>query len=266
MGDSKKKTKKALDIILNVIIYAFVVLAVIMVVFTITAKRDADGAINIFGHQMRVVISPSMEKCDETDVSGYKIKDIPVRSMVFIELVPDDDDAAAEWYSKLQVGDVLTFKYRYVTQETITHRIVNIEQKSTGGYVISLEGDNKSSDASVLKQTIDTDESLTSPNHIIGKVTGQSRVLGFLVYSLKQPIVMVLLIIVPCVVIIVLEIIRIVNILSADKKKRLIEEKEKMEEDKQKQASEIEDLKKQLAELKERQSENSDPDDGHSEN
>ena len=249
MTEKKNSSKKVLNVILDVIVYAFIIFAAATVILTMSSKRDDDGAINIFGMQMRIVISPSMEKCDETDVSAYKIKDIPVKSMVFIELVPEDNEEAKEWYGKLEIGDVLTFKYKYVTQETITHRITDIKQKQSGGYIISLEGDNKSSDANTLTQKIDTDEAETSPNYIIGKVTGQSRVLGFLVYSIKQPVVTVLLIILPFSIIIVLQIIKIVNVLTADRKKRAIEEKAKAEEDKKRQTDEIEELKKQLAAL-----------------
>ncbi|MBO6263790.1 MAG: hypothetical protein J6N93_05925, partial [Clostridia bacterium] len=212
MTEKKNSSKKVLNVILDVIVYAFIIFAAATVILTMSSKRDDDGAINIFGMQMRIVISPSMEKCDETDVSAYKIKDIPVKSMVFIELVPEDNEEAKEWYGKLEIGDVLTFKYKYVTQETITHRITDIKQKQSGGYIIYLEGDNKSSDANTLKQEIDTDEAETSPNYVIGKVTGQSRVLGFLVYSIKQPVVMVLLIILPCAIIIILQIIKIINV------------------------------------------------------
>lgn len=249
MIERKRTLNKVLNVIFDVLVYAFVILAAMTVILTMASKRDADGAVNIFGMQMRIVISPSMEKCEETDVSAYKIKDIPVKSMVFIELVPEESEVAKEWYGALQVGDVLTFKYKYVTQETITHRIVSITQKATGGYIISLKGDNKASDANTLNQTIDTDVADTSPNYVIGKVVGQSRVIGFLVYSIKQPLVMVLLVIVPCAIIIVLQIIKIVNVLTADKKKRAIEEKARAEEDKKRQSDEIEELKKQLAAL-----------------
>ncbi len=249
MAEKKNSSKKVLNVILDVVVYAFIIFAAATVILTMSSKRDDDGAISIFGMQMRIVISPSMEKCDETDVSAYKIKDIPVKSMVFIELVPEDDEEAKEWYGKLEIGDVLTFKYKYVTQETITHRITDIKQKQSGGYIIYLEGDNKSSDANTLKQEIDTDEAETSPNYVIGKVTGQSRVLGFLVYSIKQPVVMVLLIILPCAIIIILQIIKIINVLTADRKKRAAEEKAKAEEDKKRQSDEIEELKKQLAAL-----------------
>ena len=249
MEKEKTPFKKVLTVLLDVVVYAFIIIGLFTVILTIASKRGDDGAVNVFGMQMRIVISPSMEKCDATDVSAYKIKDIPLKSMIFIQLVPEDAAAADKWYSELQVGDVLTFRYKYVTQETITHRIVDITPKETGGYIISLEGDNKNSDADTLTQTIDTSEAETSPNYVIGKVTGQSRVLGFVVFSLKQPLVIVFLIVVPCAVIIVFEVIRIFNLLSAEKKKKFAEEKALMEKDKEKQADEIEELKKQLAAL-----------------
>lgn len=249
MEEQRSRVKRILSVLLDILIYFVIIVSAFAVILTITSKRGEDGAINMFGIQMRVVISPSMEKCDETDVSMYQIKDIPVRSMVFIQLVPEDEEQAKEWYSKLKVGDVLTFRYKYDQQETITHRIVDIEQKSTGGYVFYLEGDNKNSDVKTLTQTIDTDLSETSFNYVIGKVTGQSRLLGFIVFSLKQPLSMVFLIIVPCAIIITLEVIRIIRLFSVDRKKRIEEEKLKNDAEKQKQADEIEELKKQLAAL-----------------
>ncbi|MBR1867490.1 MAG: S26 family signal peptidase [Clostridia bacterium] len=249
MEEKKSGFKKVLNVLTDVLVFAFVIVGAISLILTITSKRDDDGAINLFGMQMRIVVSNSMEKSDQTDVSMYKIKDIPIRSMIFIELVPEEESEAKKWYSALEVGDVVTFRYKYVSQETITHRIVKITEKDTGGYILTLEGDNKESDSNTLQQTVDTDLSDISPNYIIGKVTGQSRLLGFIVYSLKQPLSMVFLMIVPCAIIIIFEIVKIIRIFGAEKKQKFEEEKGKMEEEKQKQASEIEELKKQLAAL-----------------
>ncbi len=243
---------KVLRIVLDVLMYTFIALCAVMVIFTIVAKRT-DGAINVFGHQARIVVSESMEKCDQTDVSKYEIKDIPLKSMVFIELVPTDEAEAKAWYENLKVGDVLTFKYKYDRQEVITHRIVeknaNLDKNGnpTGWYTFVLRGDNKAlsenggaSEADLGTQTIDT--SVESVNYVIGKVTGQSKFLGFLLFALKSPIGLACIVIIPSLIIMTLEIIKVVGILTEDKKKKAKEEKEK-------QQSEIEELKKQLAEL-----------------
>ena len=253
-------TKKVINVILNVLTYVFIGLCVLLVIVTIVSKRN-DGAVNLFGHQARIVVSESMEKCAETDVSAYDIKDIPLKSMVFIEVVPEDEAKAKEWYKNLDVGDVVTFRYKYDRQETITHRIIEKQENldangnPTGGYTFTMRGDNKAlsndpnaSQADLGTQVINTD--LDGVNYIIGKVTGQSKFLGFIIYSLKNPIVMACIIIIPSAIILIIEIIKIVGILGEDKKK-------KAQEEKQQQENEIEALKRQLEELKKQNAENS---------
>lgn len=242
----KEKVKKVFRIIGEVILYLFLALSVFFLVLTITSKKDPDGAANLFGYQIRFVQSASMEKCDQTDVSEYEIKDIPVKSAIFIETVPESAEKAEAWYASLKKGDVVTFRYLYVRQETITHRIVDIRTKTDDsgkviGYLIDLEGDNKSAESDTLAQTIDT--SLTdSPNYIVGKVTGINYFLGLLIYALKTPVGICCFVILPSLIVIVLEVIRIANTVGKDKK----EQKAKIEEA---QRSEIEELRRRLAAL-----------------
>ncbi len=230
---------KVLRIVGDVFLFLLIAIAMFVLLISITSKKDADGTATVFGYQLRFVQSDSMAKCDLTDVSSYKIKSIPVKSCVFVEVAPDSDEEKEEWYKSLQVGDVLTFKYVYTKQETITHRIIQIMPKETGGYLITLEGDNKTSETNLLTQTIDT--SLTdSPNYIIGKVTGQSYVLGVVVYAFKSPVGIVCFIIVPCLIVIAFEVMRLVRVFGKEKK-------EKLKAHQESQASEIEELKRQLA-------------------
>ena len=238
----KAKVKKTIGVLANVLLYVFIAVCFCCVVFSIISKKDPDGTANIFGYQVRFVQSNSMEKCDETDVSAYEIKDIPVKSLVFIKTVPEDEAAAKEWYKTVKVGDVLTFKYVYTRQVTITHRVTDIAEKADGsGYIITLTGDNKNSDSEVLSQTIDT--SFTdSPNYVIGRVTGVNHFLGVLVYALKSRVGIVCFIILPCLLVIAYEIWRIVNAVSADKK-------QKRNDEEAKQQQELEALRRRLAEL-----------------
>lgn len=232
---------KCLKIIGYVLLYLFLIVCCAMLVLTVTAKKNKDGTPVIFGHEIRLVLSNSMEKCSETDVSSYEIQDLPVHSAIFIEVVPQDAAEAKEWYASLKVGDVLTFKYVYGQQETITHRLVKIEEKQSGGYLLTLQGDNKNSDSGVMSQVIDTSEE-ESFNYVIGKVTGTSLVLGSIIHVLKQPVGIICIIIVPCAIIVILEIIRIADIMHKHKKKKLEEESFQKE-------TEIEELKRRLAEL-----------------
>ena len=222
------KFTKALTVTINVLVYVFCALCLLLLLFTVFSKRSSDGAVQLFGFEMRVVLSGSMEKNENVDVSNYKIKDIKTGSMVFVRLVPVDETKAKEFYASLHVGDVLTFCYDVSNQQlegktapqmTITHRIVDIEPNDTGGYIITLRGDNLSTELADV-QIIDT-SNLASPNYVIGKVTGKSYVLGWLTYSLKRPLGIAMLIIVPSVIIIIWQVVKIVNVCKCKKLRQI---------------------------------------------
>lgn len=237
------KIKKIFNIVRNVIFYIFLALCVFAVVVSLASKKDSTGAVTAFGHQMLFVQSDSMGKSEFTDVSGYDIGSIPVRSMVLIETVPEDPEAAAKWYDDIEIGDVLTIRYTYVTQETITHRVTD-KQAKDGGYIITLKGDNRTDEnADTIEQTIDTTQPEGSTfNYIVGKVVWHNYPLGLLIYAVKQPVGIVGLVIVPCLIIIIFEIIRIVNAFGTEKKKKYAEEKAQTN-------SELEELRRRLEEL-----------------
>ncbi len=238
---TKTKIKKIGKIALDILLYLFLAVCVFALVLTISAKKDADGASEIFGYQMRVITSDSMAKCELTDVSDYKIKSIPLRSMIFVKVMPEDEAAADAWYRSLRVGDVLTFRYVYTTQVTITHRIVSITEKPSGGFLIELAGDNKNSDSGQLTQIIDTSVE-NNTNYVIGKVTGQFFLLGFVISLLKTPLGVIFIIIVPCFIIILLEVLKIAGAFAAERKKREQEEKQQKED-------ELAELRRRLAQL-----------------
>jgi hypothetical protein len=135
----KNVVKKVFKIVSNVALYLFIALCVFGVVLSVSAKKKGEDASTIFGYQMRFVLTESMEKCDQTDVSDYKIKQIRQKSLIFVKTMPTDPNEQDEFYRDLKVGDVLTFKYVYASQVTITHRIVEIYEKPTGGFIIHLE-------------------------------------------------------------------------------------------------------------------------------
>ena len=192
-----------------------------------------------------------MEKCDATNTDEFEIKDIPVGSMVYVKVIPADEDDAYAWYSELKIGDVLTFRYVYASQETITHRIVDIEEKDDKtGFIIKLQGDNKNSESGVLTQTIDTSLK-NSPNYVIGKVMGQSRLLGLIVTVLKSAVGIICVVILPCLAIVIYEIVKIVKVITHDKRKKTMEENARRD-------SELEALKRRLAELEAKSSSDGD--------
>lgn len=233
--------KKVLKVSGWVLTYLFIALCLFAVILTLTGKKSEDGATTIFGRELRIVTTDSMAHYEGFDTTGYDIGSIPTGSMVFVERVPQTN--ANEWYATLKVGDVLTFRYTYgAKQYTITHRLVDIKQKQSGGYILTLKGDNKASENSeTLEQTIDT--SIESGNYVIGKVTGQSRFLGFVVSAVSSTVGLICIVIIPCAIIIVYEVVKIVSVLNKDKKKKEKDEKQQM-------SNEIELLKKQIEQLK----------------
>lgn len=254
MGGKEKKggkasVKKVFGAIGNVLLYLFIALCIAAVVYTIFAKRGKDGAVEVFGYEMRIVLSGSMEKNENTDTSGFRIKDIPVKSLIVTEKVPEEEEAAEAWYEKLGTGDVLTFRYVVAgRQETITHRIIAIEPQEEG-YKITLRGDNTEGE-----QVIYTNDE-ASPDYVLGKVVYVSVVLGYAVWIMQQPIGMALVVIVPAAIIIVAQIVRIVSVLGEEKRKKI----EAREAEK---SSEIELLKKRLSDLEQQKTEQQETENG----
>ena len=244
----RKSAKKALHIIANAALYLFLTLCLLTLTLSIFSERS-DGAVTLFGKvQLRIVLSPSMESNDDTDVSDFEIKSIPVRSMVFVSTVPTNEAQARLFYDGLKEGDVLTFKYVYSQQETITHRLIRKEPNGSGGYLLYLKGDNSVGSANADVQIVDTDDEM-GLNYIVGKVTGQSVVLGNVVYAVQQPVGLALIVIVPCAAIIIAETVRIVNVLAARKRERAEAENKRLADEAAAKETEIEQLKKRLSEL-----------------
>ena len=172
--------------ITSAILVILAALSAIAIAITINAPRTEDGASRVFGHELRLVQTNSMRDSGDVDTSNYKIKSFKENTLVATERVPEDEAEAAKWYANIAVGDVLTFRYLYDRETTITHRVTSITPKEDGsGYIIELSGDNKDSDQSQLYQTIDT--SMTdSSNYIMGKVVWKSHFFGVLVSGIQR--------------------------------------------------------------------------------
>lgn len=254
MAQSKNpKAKKAISIIGNVFLYLFIAICVLMVISTIITKKKGEDAVTVLGYQMRVVMSPSMEESDKTDVSEFKIKSIDVKSMVFIKTVPKNEQKKEEFYKSITEGDVLTFQYSEYAGDpdkevVVTHRVIEKTQIE-GGYIIKLAGDNY--DGERIIEQIDTTKN--GPDYVIGRVTGQSKVFGWLAYSLKQWYGLVFIIILPCLIMIVYQVISLSGYYSNEKNKKSLEEQKRQKETIDSQKEELEELKAQLAQLKSEQ-------------
>ncbi len=213
---TKAKIKRIVGLLTNALCFAFLVVCLLAAALLLSARRDAYGAAEVFGYRLFVVVSDSMEECELTDVKDFQIGSIPLRSMVLVESIPEDEAAAEEFYSSLKVGDVLTFRYVYDTQVTITHRLISVQKKPEGGYLLQLAGDNKNADTDILYQTIDTSKK-HSGNYVIGRVRGQCYPLGFFVSLLESKAGIVFIVIIPCAIILLLEVLKLAGLRTAAK-------------------------------------------------
>ena len=157
---------------------------------------------------------------------------------------------------------MLTFRYLYAKQETITHRIVDIDEHEGGGYRIELRGDN-AADAHSGTQVIYTQPDAAPEefqedaiyNFVIGKVVAHSEFLGSIAYALKSKVGIICFILVPCLIIIILEIIKIVKLFSEEKQRKAQEVNAAQHEKIEAQETELAELKKQLEALQKEKSE-----------
>lgn len=234
---AKSKARKAVAIVLDVVLYLFLAFSVFVLVVSAVSHKN-NGATDLFGYEMRIVVSGSMEKSENGfDASEYKIKDIKVKSMVFIKRVPDDERKKQEWYASLKVGDVLTFAYvTAVNQDVITHRIREITT-TENGFMFTLCGDNVSDSYQyIYTSRLDYKSENDGFNYVIGKVVGQSTVLGYVIYGVSKPIGVALIVILPCLLIMIWQIARIVSVVGEDRKRKAADKERELEELKQKYA------------------------------
>ena len=184
------------------LISAVVILAVVLSVAGYMIHLNGNS-LDYSETDVKIVVTGSMDGEPRTQ---YDISSIPTGSMIFIHKVTDDS-----FYSSLRVGDVLTFNYMHPTEKknmVVTHRIIQISE--TGGvYTYTLAGDSIVDDPTNGSTQVVTSDS----GAIIGKVVGVSHVLGVLVTFMSKDAGKICFILIPCIILIVAEVLNIVKIL-----------------------------------------------------
>ena len=264
MNENKSKFRRALSITGYIFLFLLLILDVLLIIGKLNSSSN--GVSNFFGTEIYTVLTGSMEGSDEfyAEHPEYTIKSCPVDSAIFVKRAPepihdgDSEDlkitkqaAIDDYYSQLEVGDVLTFVYQHGRSFIITHRIIDI-QVTDGVYYFTLRGDNPTGDktitASSPTQQVQSDSGL-----VIGKVTAVNVPLGnFIVHFLNNKVAFGLTILIPAGALFIYEIIRIVLLLTEDKREKKTLELQAKEEEKN---ALIEELRKKVEALEKQQKE-----------
>ncbi len=135
--NSKQKLKKVLGIVLNVVLWAFVVFAVLVTVLAVSAsvnaketgKDNIKGVPQMFGSCYFNVQTNSMDSTKPVGVADSKPAGFKAGTLILGTYIYDDQSAL----NKLEVGDVITFEWEIEGQPAYnTHRIIKVEKDSNG--------------------------------------------------------------------------------------------------------------------------------------
>lgn len=251
--ETKKKPKT--KFILNIVLYVFLGILLVFDGFALYSKmnmKGKNGTMNFFGNEVRLVLTGSMNGTDEfyEQHPEFKVKRIRVHDAVYVKTAPAADakqEKIDKFYSKIVIGDILTFIDQLHGNKIVSHRIVSIKIKvnpETGGniYKFTMLGDHPDAHD-------DTPQPAASDGGtIIGKVTGTNRVLGNVLYALVgQKIILVCTVIIPCGVFALIEIIKIIFILSQSRREKVLVANQKKITEKD---DELERLRMELERLK----------------
>lgn len=188
-----EKLKRIVHYFFTVIMYS--IMLVMIIVFIIIIINFIDQNNNLRKGQQKPALVSAY-----TIVSPSMVPNINVLDVIIITRVSDP--------SKIKVGDVITFNstdYRS-SGVTVTHRVRKIEKTSDGKYLFTTKGDANN-----------TEDATRQPfSSIYGKVLIRIPKLGYIQYALSSVLGWILLIIVPTVIIIGLDVVKIIKTIKND--------------------------------------------------
>ena len=214
--------KKAIGIIKNVLVWTVAAAAVLMMIFTVISASTLDrNDRGLFGLKFYVVQTDSMSATD------FNAGDI-----VIIKKVNPKE---------LKEGDIIAFisQNKESYGETVTHKIRALTVNDEGQPGFTTYGTTTGSD----------DEKVVTHPYVLGKYTGKIPYLGKFFVFLKTTPGYICCILVPFLILILVQGIRVIKLFKkykAEQMDKLKEEKDAIEEEKKKS----EEMLKQLQELK----------------
>lgn len=225
---------KALKIIRSIITWAFVALAVCMMIFTVVSVSTFDRADrSLFGYRAFIVLSDSMSKTDFDAGDLVLIK----------EVAP----------STLKEGDIIAYTSQNTANfgETVTHKIRKITTDAEGnpGFV-------------TYGTTTDTDdETVVTYPYVLGKYQSNIPKVGKFFQFLKTTPGYIVCILVPFLILILIEGIRCISLFrkyKAEQQAELQAERDKIEADRAETQRMMQELLAMKKEMEQKESESSD--------
>jgi len=134
----------------------FVLAAALML--GVLARTSGTGAVRLFGHEVRPVLSGSM-------TPAFRMGDAVIT-----------DSATPERLAGLAAGDVIVFRVPGHESMVVAHRVARVTTNNRGERMFTTKGDANSSE----------DSSLVDGAHVIGVVTGSVPYLGRVMMNLGQ--------------------------------------------------------------------------------
>jgi signal peptidase I len=150
-----------------------------------SARRSGDAIPTIAGHKVLAVISGSMEP-------GIRTGDV-------IIVKPLKDPA-----NEVKDGDVITFRAREKADMLITHRVIGTVKVDGKPVAFGTKGDNNEV----------VDREVVAPEQIIGRYEWRIPYFGYITNFIRTPLGIVLFVVLPGVIIIGMEFVKIWKTLS----------------------------------------------------
>ena len=212
--------KKALNIIKNIIVWAIVVFAVMMTIFTVISVNTFNrNDRQILGYKLYIVDSDSMSKTDFNAGDLIMVKEVDP--------------------STLKEGDIITFISQSGANfgETITHKIRKLTTDARGNPGFITYGTTTDTD----------DETVVTYMYVLGKYENKIPKLGYFFNFMKTPAGYVICIFIPFMILIIYQGVKCFMMFRRYKKQQL----EDMQTERDQLATEREKNARILAELQE---------------
>lgn len=193
------KAKKVIGIIVNVLLWLFVIFAVAVTVIAVSANTNKKNVPTIGGKCYLTVLSDSMNADKPAGVASDKPSGFKKNDLIIGKYIADNESEI----NKLEVGDVITFEYdinrdgKISAGEYNTHRIVEVVKDGDSVRYYRTQGDNNK---------VGTEE--VSASRIIAVYTGKKiGGIGAVLTGLRKPVVFGLCIVLPLAAFFVYELI-----------------------------------------------------------